>query len=35
MNKALLDTDTLSEILKGLNQHVVAKGIEYIYAFGQ
>lgn len=29
MNKALLDTDILSEILKGVDQRVVAKAIHY------
>jgi len=35
MNKALLDTDILSEILKAKNAGVVAKAIKYKEGFGQ
>lgn len=34
MNKALLDTDIFSEILKGIDQRVVAKAMTYRAAFG-
>lgn len=34
MDKALLDTDIFSEILKGIDQNVVAKAIAYRAAFG-
>ncbi|MDF5726874.1 MAG: PIN domain-containing protein [Rhizonema sp. PD38] len=34
MNKALLDTDIFSEILKGINQPVAAKASTYHTAFG-
>jgi tRNA(fMet)-specific endonuclease VapC len=34
MNKALLDTDIFSEILKGINQDVVARATAYRAAFG-
>lgn len=34
MDKVLLDTDIFSEILKGINQHVVAKASSYRTAFG-
>lgn len=33
MNKALLDTDTLSEIIKGINPAVAAKAYAYRQAF--
>ncbi len=35
MDKALLDTDIFSEILKGVDHSVVAKAIAYRAAFGQ
>lgn len=34
MNKAILDTDTLSEIIKGVNQTVAAHAKTYRRAFG-
>jgi tRNA(fMet)-specific endonuclease VapC len=34
MDRALLDTDIFSEILKGIDQRVVAKAVEYHAAFG-
>ena len=34
MDRALLDTDIFSEILKGRNQNVVAKAIQYRSAYG-
>jgi len=34
LNKSLLDTDTLSEIGKGLNLTVAANAISYRRAFG-
>lgn len=34
MDKALLDTDIFSEILKGMDQNVVAKATAYRAAFG-
>ena len=34
MDKALLDTDIFSEILKAVNQHVVAKATSYRNTFG-
>ncbi len=34
MDKALLDTDIFSEILKGVHQNVVAKAISYRMTFG-
>lgn len=34
MDKALLDTDIFSEILKGIDQNVVAKATAYRAAFG-
>lgn len=34
MNKAILDTDTLSEIIKGVNQTVAANAKTYRRAFG-
>jgi len=33
LNKVLLDTDTLSEIIKGINPTVVAKANAYLQAF--
>ena len=35
MDKALLDTDMFSEILKGIDQRVVAKAVAYRAAFGR
>jgi len=35
MNKALLDTDIFSEVLRGMNQHVIAKEVAYMATFGQ
>jgi tRNA(fMet)-specific endonuclease VapC len=35
MDKALLDTDMFSEILKGIDQRVVAKAVAYRTAFGR
>ncbi len=34
MDRALLDTDIFSEILKGIDQHVVTQGTAYRAAFG-
>jgi predicted nucleic acid-binding protein len=34
MDRALLDTDIFSEILKGIDQSVVAKAVAYRAAFG-
>ncbi|MFQ4145874.1 type II toxin-antitoxin system VapC family toxin [Chlorogloeopsis sp. ULAP02] len=34
MNKALLDTDILSEIFKGINQQVIVKATAYRAVFG-
>ena len=34
MDKALLDTDMFSEILKGIDQRVVAKAVVYRSTFG-
>jgi len=34
MNKVLFDTDIFSEILKGIDQHVVAKAIAYRISIG-
>jgi tRNA(fMet)-specific endonuclease VapC len=34
MDRALLDTDMFSEILKGIDQWVVAKAVEYHAVFG-
>jgi tRNA(fMet)-specific endonuclease VapC len=34
VDKALLDTDIFSEILKAVNQHVVAKATSYRNTFG-
>lgn len=34
MDKALLDTDIFSEVLKGIDQSVVAKAIAYRASFG-
>jgi tRNA(fMet)-specific endonuclease VapC len=34
MNRVLLDTDTLSEVIKGLNVNVVSRAKEYVDAFG-
>jgi len=35
MDKALIDTDIFSEILKGLDQNVVAKAVAYRSTFGR
>ncbi len=35
LTKALLDTDILSEILKGMNRKVIARSNAYIETFGQ
>jgi tRNA(fMet)-specific endonuclease VapC len=35
MDKALVDTDIFSEILKGIDQNVVAKATAYLALFGR
>ncbi len=35
MDLALLDTDTLSELLKQRNQQIVANSVEYLRLHGQ
>jgi tRNA(fMet)-specific endonuclease VapC len=35
LNKTLLDTDILSEILKGVNRQVLSRSNTYLQAFGQ
>jgi tRNA(fMet)-specific endonuclease VapC len=35
LNKTLLDTDILSEVLKGVNRQVLSRSNTYLQAFGQ